>query len=321
MSELLVEVVRGGLVESRHRGSVVVVGADGAVLRSVGDDGTPIYPRSANKPMQAAALVRAGLDLPSPLLALAAASHSGETRHVEGARTILAGAGLDESALGCPPEYPLGDAARVGWIRARRDPARITMNCSGKHAAMVATCVARGWDVATYLSADHPLQRACRDEIEDRTREKVAATAVDGCGAPQHAITLAGLARGISACVQAPVGSAPRRVADAMRAHPEMVAGTGRDVTALVAGIPGLLAKDGAEGVFVVALADGRALAVKVDDGADRARMPVVVAALRFLGVGAEPAAAEVLDAWATAPVLGGGQVVGEVRTIAGLLV
>jgi L-asparaginase II len=321
VSRALVEVVRGDLVESLHRGSLVVVDSDGSVLRAVGHVDVPIYPRSANKPMQAAALVRAGAPLEGPRLALAAASHSGEARHVEAVRALLADAGLDESALGCPPDYPLGEAARVAWIRARRDPAPVAMNCSGKHAAMLATCVARGWSVPGYLGVDHPLQRACRVEIEDRAREKVAAVAVDGCGAPVFALTLTGLARAVSSCVQAEPGSAPRRVADAMRSWPELVAGTGRDVTELMAGVPGLLAKDGADGVFVAALPDGRAVALKVDDGADRARPPAVVAALRWLGVGEDDeAAAAVLQRWAAAPVLGGGRPVGEVRAVGGLL-
>ena len=183
------------------------------------------------------------------------------------------------------------------------------MNCSGKHAAMLATCVVRGWPLPGYLAQDAPLQVALAAAVAELAGEPVAHVAVDGCGAPQHALTLTGLARAYGRLVRAPEGSPERRTADAMRAHPDVVGGTGRDVTLLMAGLPGLLAKDGAEGVYAAALPDGSAVALKVADGAGRPRVPVLVAALRALG-----ADAPVLDELATLPVLGGGRVVGEVR-------
>ena len=144
------EIVRSGFVEGHHHGSVVALDSDGGVAWSVGAVDTAVLPRSCNKPLQALGMVRAGLDLPSPLLALACASHSGENFHVAGVREMLAGAGLDESALQTPPDYPLDDAAREAVVRSGGARAPVLMNCSGKHAAMLATCVANGWDPATY---------------------------------------------------------------------------------------------------------------------------------------------------------------------------
>jgi L-asparaginase II len=180
------------------------------------------------------------------------------------------------------------------------------MNCSGKHAAMLATCVHNDWPVHDYLDPAHPLQQRIRDTHVELAGEPVTVTVVDGCGAPQFGISLRGLARAFAALVTAPPGSPPRRVADAMRARPDLVGGTGRDVTRLMSGAPGVLAKDGAEGVYAAALPSGAAVAVKIADGAARARMPVLVAALRRLGL-----EAHVLDELATHPVLGGGEQVG----------
>ena len=150
------EIVRSGFVEGHHYGSVVALDAAGAVDWSVGDVTSPVLPRSCNKPVQALGMLRLGLELEPELLALACASHSGEDFHVAGVRRILADAGLDESALQTPPDYPLDDAARERVIRAGGEKAPVLMNCSGKHAAMLATCVRRGWDVADYRSADAP---------------------------------------------------------------------------------------------------------------------------------------------------------------------
>ncbi len=194
-------------------------------------------------------------------------------------------------------------------LRGGGGPTRLQMNCSGKHAAMLATCRVLGQDPATYLDPGSPLQRALAATIERLAGEPVRHVAVDGCGAPQHALTLPGLARAFAALVTAAPGTPERRVADAVRAHPHLVGGTGRDVTTLMAGLPGLLAKDGAEGVYAAALPDGGAVALKVEDGTSRARAAVLVAGLRRLG-----ASGEVLDRLATEPVLGGGRPVGEVR-------
>jgi L-asparaginase II len=154
------EIIRNGFVEGHHYGSVVALATDGTVAWSVGDTDVPVLPRSCNKPVQALGMVRAGLDLPPELLALACASHSGEPFHVDGVRRILAGAGLTEAELQTPPDYPLDDAARESLIREGGERAPVLMNCSGKHAAMLATCVANGWPTDTYREPDHPLQRA-----------------------------------------------------------------------------------------------------------------------------------------------------------------
>ena len=203
---------------------------------------------------------------------------------------------------------PLSEAAAHTLLAGGGAASALTMNCSGKHAAMLATCVANGWPVEGYLSPGHPVQQAIIAGIERLAGEPVLHVAVDGCGAPQHALSLPGLARAFAALASATAGP-ERQVADAMRAHPFLVGGTGRDVTQLLQGVPGLVAKDGAEGVYAAALADGSAVALKIDDGAGRARTPVLVAALRLLG-----ATAPVLAELATAAVFGGDAVVGEVR-------
>ena len=176
-------------------------------------------------------MVRAGLDLPAELLALACASHSGEDFHVAGVREILAGAGLDESALQTPPDFPLDDAAREAILRAGGSRGPVLMNCSGKHAAMLATCVANGWDVATYRQPDHPLQVAIADTFAEMTGEPVEAVAVDGCGAPLLSTSLTGLARAFRRLALGLDGHdhptrRSARVADAIRQHPAYVSGS-----------------------------------------------------------------------------------------------
>lgn len=313
----LVEVVRSGFVESVHHGALVVTAPDGAVRLALGDVHRPMYPRSSTKPLQAIGMLRSGLEVADADLALVCASHSGETVHVDGALALLTAAGLDEHDLGCPPDYPMHEASRIAAIRDWPGRRRAAMNCSGKHSGMLATCARNGWPARGYLDPDHKLQRALADTVTDLTGETIAATGVDGCGAPLFAYSLAGLARAFGRLVTAAPGSHARRVADAMRAHPRLVAGTGRDDTLLMHAVPGLLSKGGAEGVHALALADGTAIAAKIGDGAARARMPLVVAALRALGVrAAGPAADSVLDGSAHGRngVLGGGQPVGELR-------
>jgi L-asparaginase II len=314
---ILAEVIRSGFAESRHRGSVVVLGPDdGAVLRA-GETRAAAFPRSANKPMQAAGMLSAGLDLEGKLLALAAASHSGEAFHVAGVREILAGAGLDETALRCPPALPLDEQALRQFLREGGDADRVHMNCSGKHAAMLATCAAAHWPTGSYLDLDHPLQREIRRTVEHLSGEPVAAVGVDGCGAPLFALSLTGLARAFRTMVRAEPGSAPRRVADAMRAYPDWTSGTYRPESALMEAVPGLLLKSGAEGVVAFALPGGCAAAIKIEDGAARALPAVTVALLRSLGVDAVAGADHTaLDRIASVPVLGGGRAVGHIRPV-----
>lgn len=308
---VIAEVVRSSFVESQHCGSVIGLDPAGEVALAVGDVDSPVFPRSSNKPLQALAMRRAGLALDGELLALAASSHSGEPFHLDGVRKVLAGVGLDESALQTPPDLPLGEQAARAVLRAGGGPAPITMNCSGKHAAMLATCVVNGWPVETYRSPDHPLQVAVRQTVEELAGEFVAACGVDGCGAPLYALSLSGLARAYRVLALAPPGSHEAAIVGAMRHHPEWVGGTGRDVTLLMRGVPGLVAKDGAEGVYAAALADGRAVAFKVADGATRPRQAVMAAALKRLGV-----STAALDELARVPVLGHGEPVGYVRAV-----
>lgn len=315
--EPLVEIVRSGFVEGHHRGSVVAIEADGTVAWSLGDVDSPVYPRSCNKPVQAVGMLRHGLPLDGELLALAGASHSGEPFHIDGVRRILATAGLDESLLQTPPDYPLDDAAKVAFIRAGLEPAPIAMNCSGKHAAMLVTCAVNDWPLDTYLDPDHPLQRALADTFAELVGEPIASVGVDGCGAPLFSASLTGLARGFSALVTAEPGSAERTVAAAFAAHPAFASGSLRDEAALLRAIPGAVGKAGAEACYALALPDGRAVALKIDDGYPRARPVVMAAALRRLGIGGLPGVdLDAVDATGVVPLLGGGRPVGELRPL-----
>ena len=266
---VLAEVVRSGYVESTHSGAVVARRADGSIALSLGDVERPWFPRSTNKPFQVVGLLEAGWQPENAKqIALAAASHAGDPEHLAVVRSMLA----DLSLLGCPADLPLSKEAAEALLRAGGGPSALTMNCSGKHAAMLATCLANGWPTEDYLTVTHPVQRAVLGGIERLAGEHVRHVAVDGCGAPQHALTLLGLARALS---QLATGDGPeRQVAEAMRNHPWYVAGTGRAATRLMEGIPGLVAKDGADGVFGAALPDGSSVAVKVLDGAERASVP-----------------------------------------------
>lgn len=310
----LVAAIRDGLVESVHYGSAVALAADGSMAASAGDPLAPFYPRSALKPLQAVAMVRAGLELPADLLALAAASHSGAAAHRDGALRILELHGLAAGDLENSTDLPYGPAEREDWLRNGGTPTQITQNCSGKHAAMVATCVINGWPVRGYLDPSHPLQQLVAQTVIELTGEEPAAMSTDGCGTPLFALTLSGMARAFGRIAQAAAdddggpgsGGAEAAVGLAMQQHPQMVAGEGRDVTELMRLLPGAVAKDGFEGVQLVGLADGGAVAVKISDGGDRARMPATVRLLDALDVDTEP-----LAGIATSPVLGGGHEVG----------
>jgi L-asparaginase II len=306
---VVAEVVRNGFVESVHHGRVVALDARDDIVLRVGDIDAPFFPRSAMKPLQTLGMLRAGwLPADDEQVAIACASHSGEAAHLRVVRRVLSDAGLDDAALDNTPGMPLAEGAALELIRAGEGPDRLHQNCSGKHAAMLATCVANDWPTQNYLDPTHPLQLAIRASVEDVAREQVAAVGVDGCGAPLFALSPVALARAFSRLVTGNAGTAERRVADAMRAHPFLVGGTGRDVTALMRGVDGLLVKDGAEGVVAAATGDGVGIAVKIDDGAGRARSPVLVAALRRLGVTVD------VSALTPADVLGHGRPVGAVR-------
>ena len=296
---------RSGYDESVHFGAAVVVDAGGSVVWSIGDPTVEVYPRSACKPMQADAMVRCGLTLTAEQLALACASHDGTPRHVEVVRSTLASAGLDELALGNTPDLPLDPGAAEAILRTGGHRTPITMNCSGKHAAMVATCVANGWPIDTYLSQDHPLQVAITERIAELTGG-VTHVGVDGCGAPAHVVALDGLARAFGELART-----RGAVWSAMTSHPELVGGERRDATRLMRTVPELMAKGGAEGIYAAALPDGLAAALKISDGAHRASGIVLAAALREAGVDVDPSQLG-------EPIRGHGQPVGTCRSLIG---
>nr|WP_245859010.1 asparaginase [Luteimicrobium subarcticum] len=319
---VLAVVRRGDLVESVHAGHLRAADADGRTVVEVGDPAATLWPRSTLKPVQAVAMLRHGLALPDRLLALACASHSGDEAHRDGVLEILSTYGLDERALANEPTLPLDPEIAREWQQAGHGPERLTQNCSGKHAAMLATCVAAGWPTSGYLAVDHPLQVALRDVVRELTAPDAEAAGappeetgaahvtVDGCGAPLFSASTAGLLRAFRRIATAPGRDplAPEAlVARAMTQHPHMVAGTRRETTLLMDAVPGMVVKDGADGVLAAALPDGRAFALKIADGGQRPLAAVATAVLDRLGVDV----AGVLPAW---PVEGGGRPVGRVE-------
>lgn len=309
--EPLAVVDRSGVDESIHFGAVVGLGRDGQVDFAVGDPHVQIFPRSSTKPFQALAMVRAGLSLPPEQLALVCASHNGEEIHQSTALAILASVGLDESALLNTKDHPLFPAAAHEAIRQGKGKSSLQMNCSGKHSGMVATCAINGWSVEDYLEQSHPLQRAITDVVTELTGSVPVAIGTDGCGAPAHVMELIGLARAMRAMAVGDAGESGTRIYEAMSRHPHMVAGTGRPTTAIVGAVPGLFAKDGAESVYVAAMNDGRAVALKLSDGSGRATPTVLLAALRELGVDVSGVPDSVREV-----VHGHGKPVGEVRAL-----
>lgn len=299
---VLAEYVRSGVVESQHRGFLLALNADGSVNLELGDTTQLIFPRSTIKSIQASAMVRNGLQLEPRLLALGASSHSGSPEHIAAVREILNSAGLDDSALQCMLDRPLGEVERRAF--GDQPASRIAMNCSGKHAAMLATCVKNGWSIENYLDHDHPLQVACKEELENLAEEKITLTSTDGCGAPLFLISLAGLARAIRA-ITISKDSIHSSVLEACRTYPEMVAGNERLTTVMMQEVPGLYMKDGAEAVEIASMPDGRTLVFKVSDGSLRPFRVLVHAGLKRLGVESK---------YQSEPVLGGGKVIGEIR-------
>jgi len=291
------------MVESRHLGAAVLVNPDGSVQTALGDAGALIYPRSALKLLQATTVLATGVELDDEELVLASASHAGTERHVAVVERMLAGVGLAETALHCPFDWPLDAEAR----REASAPRRITMNCSGKHAGFLAACRHVGWATDGYLDPSHPLQRAIVSTVEELTGEPVEHSGVDGCGAPVHALTLAGLARGAGR-----VAAGDGRLPSAIRANAWALDGPGR-VNTVTVEQTGLIAKLGAEGVLVLASADGTAAAVKMLDGSSRATTLVGLELFVRAGLLEREAADRVLEA-TLETVFGGGQPVGAIR-------
>jgi len=311
VTPVLAEVWRSGFLEGRHRGSVAITDPDGTARHVLGRPELPHLPRSANKPFTAVAVLEAGADVSDRQLAVMAASHVGDDEHVALVREVLALAQLDDSSLRNPPSLPAVEAAAHRIVRDGQGPTALHQNCSGHHAGMLLACRLQGWPVEGYLDHDHPVQRAILEVGERLTGERGTGSCVDGCGAPLVGFSLIGLARAYSRLVSSQPGTAERRVADAMRAHPRLVSGEDRDPTRLMRGVPGLLVKGGAEAVYAGALEDGTGFALKVDDGSARATTPVLVAALRLAG-----ACAPVLDELAEQPLHGGTAIVGSVRAV-----
>ena len=299
---VLAQYVRDGVVESEHRGHLLALNANGSVNFSLGDPSHLVFPRSTVKCIQAAAMVAAGLELEPRLLALGASSHSGSSEHIAGVKEILGLAKLDESALQCMLDKPLGEAERRAW--GDSPATRIAMNCSGKHAAMLLTCVTNGWPIESYLDATHPLQVAIKGELESLAGEAITLTSTDGCGAPLFLLSLAGLARAIRA-ITISTKPAHQLVMQASRAFPEMVAGKGRLTTQMISAVPGLYLKDGAEAVEVASMTDGRTLVFKVSDGSLRPFRVLVHAGLAKLGIDSP---------YEVENVLGGDAIIGTIR-------
>lgn len=319
----LAVVERSGFIESRHAGAAVVLSADGEVIARHGNPDALILPRSSLKPLQAVACITAGAVLEGEQLALSTASHTGTDRHADTVRDMLTAGGLTEDDLGCPPAWPSDTASRDEMVREHGAPTRVRMNCSGKHAAMLRACVATGWSTDGYLDPAHPLQAHIRDVIERLTGEKVAHTAIDGCGAPVYALTLTGLTRSIHRIGTASDRSpfALHRVAGslvrAVRENPWTIEGPGRPDTIATEKL-GVFTKGGAEGVMVMVAPDGTTVGLKMLDGSSRAS--TIVAAMLLARTGAISEAA-VADLGAALPlsVLGGGAEVGVIRPGSGL--
>ncbi|MEM7499268.1 MAG: asparaginase [Pseudomonadota bacterium] len=288
---VLVELWRGAVLECVHRGAAAIVGPDGEIVEEIGDAGRVILPRSAAKMIQALPLVESGAAdaarLGTERLALACASHSGAPMHVERVTAWLADIGLGEEALRCGAHAPLDPAARRA-LRAAGDPnTQIHNNCSGKHTGFLTLGRHLGAG-PEYIALDHPVQRSVREAVAETCGEEPAGYAIDGCSAPNFAVSLAGLARAMAGFARPAERfsglrrTAAARLRDAMAAHPALIAGEERANTRLMraASVP-LTLKSGAEGVFVAILpGPGFGIAVKIDDGSDAAAQAAIAALL-----------------------------------------
>jgi L-asparaginase II len=310
----LVRVVRSGLEESVHVGHVAVCDSDGRLIAAMGDPDRLVFARSSMKPIQASvSLGRIGVDLPDELIAISAASHHAEPRHLNAVRRLLRAGGVTQSALRCPPALPAhaDDIARTG---ARRR--RIFYNCSGKHAAMLGACAAAAWPLETYVERDHPLQREIEKAVVRATDVQDPTIGVDGCGVPVFGLTLRAMATAFARLARperlGPLASKANRVVAAMRAHPFLIAGTNGADTVVMEAARGVVCKYGAEALHCAGvLEQGIGVAVKIADGGERAAGPALVRALTLLEALTRDER-ERLQPIARRPVLGGGQPVGE---------
>lgn len=326
---VLVEVTRGPVVESHHRGAIAVVDGDGRLVAALGDIDRPSFPRSAVKPFQALPLIESGaadrFGFGDAELALAMASHNGEARHLAVARSMLARAGLDEGCLECGPHWPNRMDDQAALHRAGLKPLRLHNNCSGKHSGFLCTCVAMGVEPAGYVAASHPMMAEVIAAGAALTGAPIGqdVCGTDGCSIPTFAISPRHLAHGFARFVTG-VGLGPERARAAERirlaaaAEPFMVAGTGRFCTRAMAALGGrALVKTGAEGVFIAAIKSlGVGVALKIDDGAARAsEVAMANLLIKLLDIGPDDPAYAELTALARVPINDwNGKPVGEVR-------
>jgi L-asparaginase II len=280
--EVLAKVTRSDLVESLHLGHLIVLNEDGSTYLSKGSPELPIYPRSAIKSLQAAAMLKAGLKIEENELAIICASHSGSQSHIDLVTKMLTLRGISTDQLKNAFDKPLGEKEKITW--GEKQPSQLAQNCSGKHAGMLITCQQKGWDMNTYLDLNHPLQVVIKNEIEELSGEKVSAVSVDGCGAPLFAISLIGLAKSISNLLKSKEDSYQQIVSACMK-YPELVAGEGRLTTRMMRSVAGLFMKEGAEGVQVCALRDGRVIAIKIIDGSWRPAAPIIMEIFKRWGI------------------------------------
>ena len=299
--DVLAKVTRGDLVESLHLGHLIVLNADGSTYLSKGSPELPIYPRSAIKSLQAAAMLKAGLKVEENELAIICASHSGSPVHIDLVTEMLTSRGITTSQLKNAVDKPLGEKEKITW--GDKVPSQLAQNCSGKHAGMLITCQQNGWDMNTYLDLNHPLQVAIKNEIEELSGEKVSSISVDGCGAPLFAISLIGFAKAISNLVKSKEDRY-QQIFLACTKYPELVAGDARLTTRMMRAVPGLFMKEGAEGVQVCALSDGKVIAVKIIDGSWRPVAPIIMEIFKRWNV-------EMPDE--SVKIYGGASVIGEV--------
>jgi L-asparaginase II len=303
--EVLAKVTRGDLVESLHLGHLIVLNVDGSTYLSKGSPELPIYPRSTIKSLQAAAMLKTGLKVEASELAIICASHSGSQKHIDLVTKMLTTRDISISQLKNAVDKPLGEKEKIAW--GEKSASQLAQNCSGKHAGMLITCQQNGWDMKSYLDLNHPLQVAIKNEIEELSGEKVSAVSVDGCGAPLFAISLVGLAKAISNLVKSS-DLVYQEIVSACTKFPELVAGDGRLTTRLMQAVPDLFMKEGAEGVQVCALRDGRVIAIKIIDGSWRPVAPIIMEIFNRWGV-------EIPDE--SVKIYGGEHVVGRVIPLA----
>lgn len=325
---VLVEVTRGGLVESRHRGAVAIIDSDGRRIFALGDVEIPIYPRSAVKALQALPMVESGaaskFGFQARELALSQASHGGEPAHVEGVAAMLAAIGLDETALECGVHSPSHASSAANLIRSGMKPSQLHNNCSGKHANFLALATHLGVDHRGYVGVHHPVQQAVREALQDMTGFEHSGDlcGIDGCSIPTYAVPLSPLALGFArlasgAGISTSRANAARRLFEAAVTEPFLVAGTGRFCTEVMELLDGAaLLKTGAEGVYCAAIPGRNAgVALKADDGATRAAEAMMAAVLARL----LPEHREVLEKWLSSAVkTRRDKIVGEVRPVEG---